>query len=88
MVSINNELKNEMPSNTVAMENGTIEKDLDKEEHLTLMKYMKSIVVMPKSLKILCLTNLLSWMGHVCYCLYFTDFVGEAVFNGNPSVSL
>lgn len=23
-------------------------------------------------------------MAHVCYSLYFTDFVGEAVFNGDP----
>jgi solute carrier family 45 protein 1/2/4 len=31
-----------------------------------------------------CLTNLFCWMAHVCYSLYFTDFVGEAVFGGNP----
>ncbi|CAH1374088.1 membrane-associated transporter protein [Tenebrio molitor] len=47
--------------------------------------YLKSIVHMPKSLKILCLTNLFCWMAHVCYSLYFTDFVGEAVFGGNPT---
>lgn len=35
----------------------------------------------------ICLTNLFSWMAHVCYSLYFTDFVGEAVFNGDPMVS-
>lgn len=31
-----------------------------------------------------CLTNLFCWMAHVCYSLYFTDFVGEAVFGGDP----
>lgn len=31
-----------------------------------------------------CLTNLFCWMAHVCYSLYFTDFVGEAVYGGNP----
>ncbi|KAF2889054.1 hypothetical protein ILUMI_17119 [Ignelater luminosus] len=50
----------------------------------SLMLYLKSIVFMPYSLRILCLTNLFCWMAHVCYSLYFTDFVGEAVFNGNP----
>lgn len=52
----------------------------------SLMLYLKSIVFMPYSLRILCLTNLFCWMAHVCYSLYFTDFVGEAVFNGNPEV--
>lgn len=59
--------------------------DDDEFERISLGKYLKSIVIMPKSMRILCLTNLITWMSHVCYCLYFTDFVGEAVFGGNPS---
>ncbi|KAK4881231.1 hypothetical protein RN001_004550 [Aquatica leii] len=51
----------------------------------SLLLYLKSIIYMPYSLRILCLTNLFCWMAHVCYSLYFTDFVGEAVFNGNPA---
>ncbi|KAK5649374.1 hypothetical protein RI129_000403 [Pyrocoelia pectoralis] len=51
----------------------------------SLALYLKSIIYMPFSLRILCLTNLFCWMAHVCYSLYFTDFVGEAVFNGNPA---
>lgn len=27
-------------------------------------------------------------MAHVCYSLYFTDFVGESVFGGDPAVSI
>ncbi|KAL4708308.1 hypothetical protein ACJJTC_007714 [Scirpophaga incertulas] len=54
-------------------------------QHLTLRHYLKSIVVMPSSLRIVCLTNLFCWMAHVCYSLYFTDFVGESVFGGNPA---
>lgn len=52
----------------------------------SFLMYLKSIVHMPKSLRMLCITNLFSWMSHVCYSLYFTDFVGEAVFGGNPQV--
>lgn len=60
-------------------------KDEDSgEEHMTLIQYLKTIVVMPRSLQILCITNLFCWMSHLCYNLYFTDFVGEAVFGGNP----
>jgi hypothetical protein len=39
---------------------------------------------MPRSLLILCLTNLFSWMSLVCYSLFFTDFVGQAVYGGDP----
>lgn len=52
----------------------------------SLALYLKSVIYMPKSIRILCLTNLFSWMAHVCYSLYFTDFVGEAIFEGNPKV--
>ncbi|CAH2265513.1 proton-associated sugar transporter A [Pararge aegeria] len=54
-------------------------------EPLSLKHYLKSIVMMPKSLRVVCLTNLFCWMAHVCYSLYFTDFVGESVFGGNPA---
>ncbi|EFN75002.1 Membrane-associated transporter protein [Camponotus floridanus] len=50
----------------------------------TLKEYLLSIVYMPHSLRQVCLTNLFCWMAHVCYSLYFTDFVGEAVYGGNP----
>ncbi|XP_063930780.1 proton-associated sugar transporter A [Zophobas morio] len=60
-------------------------KSIVPSPHASLGIYLKSIVYMPKSLKILCLTNLFCWMAHVCYSLYFTDFVGEAVFGGNPT---
>lgn len=53
-------------------------------ESVSLVYYLRSIVYMPKSLRMVCLTNLFCWMSHVCYSLYFTDFVGEAVFGGDP----
>ncbi|ESO93540.1 hypothetical protein LOTGIDRAFT_119222 [Lottia gigantea] len=51
---------------------------------ITLKTYLKSIIHMPWSMFILCLTNLFSWSSLVCYSLYFTDFVGQSVFHGNP----
>ncbi|XP_071444892.1 proton-associated sugar transporter A [Hetaerina americana] len=58
--------------------------EFTSESPPTLMQYLSSIVVMPPSLRILCATNLFCWMSHVCYSLYFTDFVGEAVYGGDP----
>ncbi|KAL1453444.1 hypothetical protein WDU94_007582 [Cyamophila willieti] len=50
----------------------------------SLKQYIVSIFQLPYSLRILCATNLFCWMAHVCYSLYFTDFVGESVFGGDP----
>lgn len=61
------------------------DEDDDQDESITMMMYLRSIIFMPKSLRILCITNCLCWMGHILYCLYFTDFVGETVFNGDPA---
>ena len=53
-------------------------------EDVSLKTYLKSIILLPRSLLILCLTNLFCWMSLVCYSLYFTDFVGQAVYGGDP----
>ncbi len=58
---------------------------LNPTELPTFKEYLKTIVQLPKSLQWLCLTNFFCWMSLVCYSLYFTDFVGEAVFNGDPT---
>lgn len=60
--------------------------DVEHDPKVTLREYLLSIVYMPHSLRMVCLTNLFCWMAHVCYSLYFTDFVGEAVYGGNPQV--
>lgn len=64
--------------------NETTDVSEKSEDPVTLGQYLKSIVLMPNSMKILCLTNYLCWICQLCYVLYFTDFVGEAVFHGNP----
>lgn len=65
----------------------TEDSDSEDEEDspMNLKDFLKSIFMMPKSIAILCLTNLLCWMGHLSFCLYFTDFVGEEVFKGDPA---
>lgn len=59
----------------------------EEYENITLSQYLKSIIFMPRSMQILCITNLLSWMACHSFELYFTDFVGEKIFNGDPVVS-
>ena len=51
----------------------------------TFLTYLRSIRHMPRSVALVCLTNYFSWMSLVCYSLYFTDFVGEVVYNGEAT---
>ena len=65
-----------------------LEGNVEESPKVSLKEYLESILYMPHSLRMVCLTNLFCWMAHVCYSLYFTDFVGEAVYGGDPRVSL
>lgn len=47
---------------------------------ISYLDYLRSIICMPSSLRWLCLTNFFCWMALISYSLYFTDFVGQAVF--------
>ncbi len=58
------------------------------EEGVTLKTYLVSIIQMPKALVILCLTNFLGYMALLCYALFFTDFVGQTIYGGNPAAEL
>ncbi|XP_033126746.1 membrane-associated transporter protein-like [Anneissia japonica] len=77
-------------SNDYSALNGTSTEHKDEEsdfqhEQGSMKDYLLSIIYMPYSLRILCLTNLFCWMSLLCYSLYFTDFVGRAVYGGEPT---
>jgi solute carrier family 45 protein 1/2/4 len=68
-------------------EQGNVPQVLPHEETVpSLSHYLMSIIHMPHSLQCVCVTNFFCWSAHVCYSLYFTDFVGESVFEGDPKV--
>ncbi|XP_077283736.1 membrane-associated transporter protein-like isoform X2 [Arctopsyche grandis] len=53
-------------------------------DKFNMKEYIKSIVFLSRPMKILYLTNVLAWISFLSYALYFTDFVGECVYGGNP----
>lgn len=59
--------------------------------HLSLKLYfllpqtIKSLLSVPFVLKRLALANFCSWTAVMGFNLFFTDFVGQAVFGGNPN---
>jgi solute carrier family 45 protein 1/2/4 len=56
------------------------ESSLNNDMKISYFDYIRSIIYMPSSLRWLCLTNFFCWMALVSYSLFFTDFVGQAVF--------
>ncbi|XP_077994123.1 membrane-associated transporter protein-like [Glandiceps talaboti] len=75
-------------SETVPPPDAAQPSEYDTEQPVTMKTYLMSIIYMPYSLRILCLTNLFCWMSLVCYSLYFTDFVGQAVYGGDPKARI
>ncbi|XP_058463424.1 proton-associated sugar transporter A-like [Malaya genurostris] len=59
----------------------TIEEEEDPQ--LTFSNFIKNICHMPRSLVIIYITQWFSQLGYLSYCLYFTDFVGTAVYGGD-----
>ncbi|XP_064644201.1 proton-associated sugar transporter A-like [Lineus longissimus] len=64
---------------------GLSQVDQSRQQDISLKTYLLSILYLPKSIFWLCLTNLFSWMAMLCYSLYFTDYVGQAVYGGDPT---
>ncbi|XKL66957.1 hypothetical protein PGB90_010377 [Kerria lacca] len=89
-IKIDNNLSNKTNKKELKRLNESLEKQLSQSEIEipSLKEYLSSIVNQPFSMKILLLTNILCWMSHVSYSLYFTDYVGEAIFNGDPKAPL
>ncbi len=61
-------------------EENPLESSANNNMKASYFDYIRSIIYMPSSLRWLCLTNFFCWMALVSYSLFFTDFVGQAVF--------
>jgi solute carrier family 45 protein 1/2/4 len=62
------------------------ESSSNKGMKVSYLDYIRSIIYMPSSLRWLCLTNFFCWMALVSYSLFFTDFVGQAVFGKDEKI--
>ncbi|XP_066292611.1 membrane-associated transporter protein-like [Branchiostoma lanceolatum] len=51
---------------------------------LTMATLVRNVVRMPGELVRLCVAHLLGWMAFLCIVLFYTDFMGRAVYHGNP----
>ncbi|XP_041826200.1 membrane-associated transporter protein [Melanotaenia boesemani] len=55
-----------------------------EQKRMTFKSLMKAIVNMPSHYRCLCVSHLLGWAAFLCNMLFFTDFMGQIVYKGNP----
>ncbi|NXN06499.1 S45A1 protein, partial [Indicator maculatus] len=54
------------------------------EQPLSVKLLCSTICQMPKALRNLCINHFLGWLSFEGMLLFYTDFMGEVVFQGNP----
>ncbi|CAF1016480.1 unnamed protein product, partial [Brachionus calyciflorus] len=65
------------------------ENDDDNEDKpVTIRMLYQSVIKMPKELTRLLFCNLLGWLAFFSTSLFFTDFIGQSIYNGNASAPL
>ncbi|KAM4720239.1 membrane-associated transporter protein [Anableps anableps] len=55
-----------------------------EQKKMTFRSLMKAIINMPNHYRFLCISHLLGWAAFLCNMLFFTDFMGQIVYKGNP----
>uniref|UniRef100_A0A3Q3IJQ7 Solute carrier family 45 member 2 n=1 Tax=Monopterus albus TaxID=43700 RepID=A0A3Q3IJQ7_MONAL len=63
---------------------GTKQPDKEVQKRMTLRSLMKAFIDMPNHYRCLCVSHLLGWTAFLCNMLFFTDFMGQIVYKGNP----
>ncbi|XP_024917713.1 membrane-associated transporter protein isoform X2 [Cynoglossus semilaevis] len=56
----------------------------EAQKRMTFSSLMKTIATMPNHYRSLCVSHLLGWTAFLCNMLFFTDFMGQIVYRGNP----
>ncbi|XP_063278465.1 membrane-associated transporter protein isoform X3 [Prinia subflava] len=54
------------------------------KRQMTLKSLLKTLLSMPSHYRCLCVSHLFGWMAFLSNMLFFTDFMGQVVYHGNP----
>ncbi|NWV59128.1 S45A2 protein, partial [Malurus elegans] len=55
-----------------------------EQRQMTLKSLLKTLLSMPSHYRCLCVSHLFGWMAFLSNMLFFTDFMGQVVYHGNP----
>ncbi|KAM6986145.1 membrane-associated transporter protein [Aplochiton taeniatus] len=56
----------------------------EAQKKMTFRSLLKAMLTMPSHYRSLCFSHLLGWTAFLCNMLFFTDFMGQIVYKGNP----
>ncbi|XP_051533503.1 membrane-associated transporter protein-like [Myxocyprinus asiaticus] len=54
------------------------------QKRMTMKSLLSAMISMPSHYRCLCMSHLLGWTAFLCNMLFFTDFMGQIVYKGNP----
>ncbi|NWH68907.1 S45A2 protein, partial [Geococcyx californianus] len=54
------------------------------QRRMTLKSLLKTLLSMPPHYRCLCVSHLFGWMAFLSNMLFFTDFMGQVVYQGSP----
>ncbi|XP_009980849.1 PREDICTED: membrane-associated transporter protein [Tauraco erythrolophus] len=54
------------------------------QRRMTLKSLLKTLLSMPSHYRCLCVSHLFGWMAFLSNMLFFTDFMGQVVYQGSP----
>ncbi|XP_031951567.1 membrane-associated transporter protein isoform X2 [Corvus moneduloides] len=55
-----------------------------EKRQMTLKSLLKTLLSMPSHYRCLCVSHLFGWMAFLSNMLFFTDFMGQVIYQGNP----
>ncbi|KFO89061.1 Membrane-associated transporter protein, partial [Buceros rhinoceros silvestris] len=62
----------------------TIMSHTEVQKRMTLKSLLKTLLSMPSRYRYLCVSHLFGWMAFLSNMLFFTDFMGQVVYQGSP----
>lgn len=54
------------------------------QKRMTLKSLLSAMISMPRHYRCLCVSHLFGWTAFLCNMLFFTDFMGQIVYKGDP----
>ncbi|XP_053557161.1 membrane-associated transporter protein [Bombina bombina] len=58
--------------------------EVQVQKRMTIKSLIRALLTMPTHYRYLCLSHLIGWTAFLSNMLFFTDFMGQIVYNGNP----
>lgn len=60
------------------------EEDPKVQKRMTLKSLIRALLTMPSHYRYLCVSHLIGWTAFLSNMLFFTDYMGQIVYHGNP----